>query len=371
MTSRSMKSVSISHVEGAPGKVYYPLSHDISPIPQPTGSQVLVKVHAVAVSVSRPPLLNHRDHFIRQHLYPGTDFHIPLGSDCVGKVIALGNAVSDSSLLHKRVLAYPARGWATSPAAPDSPSYAVLGGTNLYPNGTFAEYILVDSPDLVAECPAHLDDVHAAAVPLAALTAYRAAVTRGEVGPGATIVVTGAGGGVAIYATQIAKALGANVFVTAGNGQKLSFAINTLGADGGVLYKEAGWGKKLRAIIKEKCGAEIDAVVDGAGGDVVAQLVGGIKPGGKIVCYGMTTGPRTEVGMAAVLKNIDFRGSTMGSKREFDEVLTLIAKAKLQPVVAQVINGLNNMEDAFTALMATDRVGKIVVTVSEESKANM
>ncbi|KAK9364353.1 hypothetical protein V1509DRAFT_613541 [Lipomyces kononenkoae] len=364
MTSpHSMRSVSISFVEGAPGKVYYPLSHDISPIPEPTGNQVLVKVHACA--------LNHRDHFIRQRLYPGTDFHIPLGSDCVGKVVALGNTVTDSSLLHKRVLVYPARGWIASPSAPESPSYAVLGGTNLYPNGTFAQYILVNSPDLLAECPAHLDDVHAAAVPLAALTAYRAVVTKGEIDSGATLVVTGAGGGVAIYAIQIAKAMGANVFVTAGSEQKLSFAINTLGADGGVLYKEAGWGKKLRAIIKEKCGTEIDAVVDGAGGDVVAQLVGGIKPGGKIVCYGMTTGPKMDIGMAAVLKNIDFRGSTMGSKREFDAVVALIAKAKLQPMVAQVINGLNNMEDAFTALMATERVGKIVVTVSEESKANM
>ncbi|KAK9490748.1 hypothetical protein V1508DRAFT_406135 [Lipomyces doorenjongii] len=369
MAPGSMKSVSISHVEGVPGKVYYPLSHDVSPIPQPTGHQVLVKV--LAASVRLRNMLNHRDHFIRQHLYPGTAFHIPLGSDCVGRVVVLGPAVSDTSLLNKRVLIYPARGWVSSPAAPEFPSYAVLGGTKLYPSGTFAEYILLDSPDLLAECPAHLDDVHAAAVPLAALTAYRAVVTKGEIGEGKTLVVTGAGGGVAIYAIQIAKALGANVFVTAGNEWKLSFAINTLGADGGVLYHDGGWGKKLRGIIKDKVGAEIDAVVDGAGGDVVAQLVGGIKAGGKIVCYGMTTGPKVDVGMAAVLKNIDFRGSTMGSRREFDEVLNLIAAAKLQPVVAQVINGLNNMESAFMSLMATERAGKIVVTINEESKANM
>ncbi|KAK9247923.1 hypothetical protein V1506DRAFT_531050 [Lipomyces tetrasporus] len=362
MASNTMMSVSISQVDGAPGKVYYPLSHDILPIPQPTGNQVLVKVQAAA--------LNHRDKFIRQHLYPGTAFHIPLGADCVGRVVALGAAASDLSLLNKRVLIYPARGWVSSPAAPESSSFAVLGGTKFYP-GTFAEYVLVDSPDLLSACPEHLDDLHAAAVPLAALTAYRAVVTKAEIGVGKTLVVTGAGGGVAIFAIQIAKALGANVFVTAGNEQKLSFAVNTLGADGGVLYKEDGWGKKLRGIIKDRVGGEIDAVVDGAGGDVVAQLVGGIKAGGKIVCYGMTTGPKVDVGMAAVLKNIDFRGTTMGSKREFDEVLQLIAKTKLQPVVAQVINGLNNMEDAFRALMASERAGKIVVTINEESRANM
>ncbi|KAK9255369.1 hypothetical protein V1507DRAFT_496491 [Lipomyces tetrasporus] len=350
--------------------VYYPLSHDILPIPQPTGNQVLVKVQAAA--------LNHRDKFIRQHLYPGAAFYIPLGADCVGRVVALGAAASDLSLLNKRVLIYPARGWVSSPAAPESSSFAVLGGTKFYPkalkstyNGTFAEYVLVGSPDLLSTCPEHLDDLHAAAVPLAALTAYRVVVTKAEIGVGKTLVVTGAGGGVAIFAIQIAKALGANVFVTAGNEQKLSFAVNTLGADGGVLYKEDGWGKKLRGIIKDRAGGEIDAVVDGAGGDVVAQLVGGIKAGGKIVCYGMTTGPKVDVGMAAVLKNIDFRGTTMGSKREFDEVLQLIAKTELQPVVAQVINGLNNMEDAFRALMASERAGKIVVTINEESRANM
>jgi NADPH:quinone reductase-like Zn-dependent oxidoreductase len=224
--------------------------------------QVVISLTAAA--------LNHRDLFIRQHLYPGTTFGVPLLADGIGIVTSTGNSAKAKSWLHKRVVLNPGSGWKDSLEGPEDPrGYAILGGTKANPAGTLQEAVLMDASEL-EEAPEHLSDAEAAAFPLAGLTAWRALVVKsGNAVAGRNILITGIGGGVALFALQFAVSKGCNVFVTSGSEEKLQRA-RQLGAKGGVNYKEAGWDKKLQAMLpKER--KWVDAIVDGAGGDVVAK----------------------------------------------------------------------------------------------------
>ncbi len=110
-------------------------------------------------------------------------------------------------------------------------------------------------------------------------------------------------------ALQLATAAGLNVFVSSGSDDKLKRA-RELGAQGGVNYQEEGWEKKLMKQLPS--GRKyLDAVIDGAGGDIVQNATKILKAGGVIVVYGMTIAPKMPFLMNAVLKQVEVRGSTM------------------------------------------------------------
>lgn len=249
------KAISVCQVPGKPGQVYYPLSLDDVPVPTPGPNQLLVRITAVA--------LNHRDLFIRQNLYPGIKFGVPLLSDGCGTVIGVGSS-TDISWKGKRVVINPATGWRASPMGPEG-KFEILGGTNS--QGTLSNYVTVDHSEVV-EAPAHLNDLEAAALPLAGLTAWRAVMNKAEIAneaAGKKILITGIGGGVALMALAFATAAGAKVWVTSSSQDKIDLAKN-LGAKGGVNYRQSGWEKTLLRMIGE--GGSLDAIVDGAGGDI-------------------------------------------------------------------------------------------------------
>lgn len=135
--------------------------------------------------------------------------------------------------------------------------------------GTLADVVALDEGEL-EECPKHLSDEEAAALPLTGLTAWRAFwVKSGNAVAGRNILVTGIGGGVALMVLLFAVAQGCNVYVTSGNQEKIDKAIK-LGAKGGVIYKENGWEKKLQGLLPNDR-KYLDAIVDGAGGDIVSK----------------------------------------------------------------------------------------------------
>lgn len=257
------KSISISKIDGKPGQVYYPLSLDEVPTPTPRGTQVVIKMHAAA--------LNHRDLFLRQALYPGIAFGVPLLADGVGTVVSVGSDASPE-WKGKRVVLNPGTGWKDDLDGPeDKTGYKILGGTKTLPNGTLQEYVLIEQAEL-EEAPAHLSNAEAAALPLTGLTAWRATFVKcGErnLQPGRNILITGIGGGVALAALEFARANGANVYVTSSNDEKINKAI-ALGAKGGVNYKQDDWDKKLLALLPAE-NKQLDAIVDGAGSDVVSR----------------------------------------------------------------------------------------------------
>ncbi|KAK0714812.1 oxidoreductase [Lasiosphaeris hirsuta] len=353
-------SLTIKKIEGKPGQVYYPLQLNDIPKPTPGPNELLVKLSAAA--------LNHRDFFIRQHLYPGISFAHPLLADGYGTVTELGPG-APSSFLGKPVILNPSRGWESDPDGPeDIKQYGIIGGSVSSNAGTAQEFIVVPV-DEVALAPEHVSPEEGAALPLVGLTGWRALVTKsGNAVEGRNLLITGIGGGVALLVLQFAVALGLNVWVTSGDEGKIERAVG-LGAKGGVVYKEKDWDKKLATLLPQSR-PFLDAVVDGAGGDVVTKTVKLLKPGGVISCYGMTVGPKMDWTMQAVLKNIELKGSTMGSKAEFRDMVEFVREHKIRPVVSRVVKGLDNIEGIdglFEDMKAGRQFGKLVILIDKNA----
>ena len=181
-----------------------------------------------------------------------------------------------------------------------------------------------------------------------------------------SILITGIGGGVALAALQFAVALGCDVWVTSSSAEKIARAV-ALGARGGVSYREhpGDWERRLAAQLPAAEWPFVDAVIDGAGGDAVARAAPRLlRPGGVLVSYGMTAAPRVEWPMTAVMRNLELRGSTMGSRAEFAAMVAFVRRARLRPVVSRVVRGLADL-DAVEGLFADIRqFGKLVVEIA-------
>ncbi|GAA5929716.1 quinone oxidoreductase family protein [Sporobolomyces koalae] len=360
-----MKALTLHKTEGEfkPGPdVWHPIKLEDLPVPTPAPGQVLVKILASG--------FNHRDVFQRQSLYPGTIFsespHAPsiLGADAVGVVVS-----PDSPAWHnKRVLVAPAENWLESPLGPDvaGKQFGILGSVKqTRGRGTYAEYIAVSTDDLV-ECPAHLSNSEAAALPLGALTAYRAVFTKANVQKGDNVLITGIGGGVAILALQLCVAAGAQVWVSSSSEEKIKRAVE-LGAKGGINYRDATWPKTFASLLPASR-PYLDAVIDSGGGPIAAQVGRVIKDGGIVACYGQTSGKPIEVNMAFILKNAELRGSTMGSRQEFFSAIAFIDQHRVIPVVDTVLPGLGEAEIGFELLKQGGQFGKVVITVAKDEK---
>jgi NADPH:quinone reductase-like Zn-dependent oxidoreductase len=365
------EAVVIRKVDGKPGQVWYPLDKKTLPPFTPSPTEVVVRMSAAA--------LNHRDLFLRQHLYPGTTFGVPLLADGAGVVVHATDADLRQRWLGRRVLLNPGLGWVDAPEGPEHGGYAIVGGTKFNPAGTLATEMLFDASEL-EETPQHLSDVQAAALPLTGLTAWRALFTKsGNAKPGRNILVTGIGGGVALMALVFGVHAGINVYVSSGSQEKLEKA-KKLGAKGGVNYKEKDWDKALLAQLPDDI-SNLDAIIDGAGGDIIVKAakllkVGlakmllnhwliGLKHGGVLVSYGMTIAPKMDFSMSAVLKNIEVRGSTMGSRKEFADMIKFVDEKKIQPVISRVVKGmdLKQIDGLFEDMKTGSQFGKLVIDI--------
>ncbi|KAE8352526.1 hypothetical protein BDV28DRAFT_124206 [Aspergillus coremiiformis] len=363
------KAVFISQIEAKPGQVYYPLSIQTLPQPTPKGCELLVKMTAAS--------LNHRDVFLRQHLYPGVTFDVPMGSDGVGVVVGSGPAVSNPERWQgRRVILNPGMGWNDSPDGPEDPiGVRLMGGTKFYNKGTLQEYLTIDESKVV-EAPEHLSDAEAAALPLTGLTGWRALVVKaGErnSGKGAAVLLTGIGGGVALMALRFAVTRGADVYVTSSSQEKIQKAVD-LGAKGGVNYKEEGWEKKLLTMLP--AGKKtFDAIIDGAGGDAIEKAVKLLKAGGVLSVYGMTMSPKMPFLMQAVLKNIDVRGSTLGSHKEFKDMVEFVKANKIHPVISRVLqtelSDLAGLDELFQDMKEGRQFGKLVIEFGKSSGSRL
>ncbi|KAK3290833.1 oxidoreductase [Chaetomium fimeti] len=353
--------LTIKHKRGKPGAApYYPLQLSAVPTPTPGPGQLLVKTAAAA--------LNHRDVFIRQNLYPNISFQAPLFSDACGEVIGAGpGCTRTAELINKLVVLTPFRGWAADQAGPeDWAQFSTIGGVGPHTHlGGGQTYVVVEE-DEVELLPAHLTAAEGAALPSAGVTAYRALLTKAAsaAGPGKSILVTGIGGGVALQVLQFALALGVDVYVTSSSEAKLARA-QELGAKGGVLYTRDEWPKNLAKLLPAER-PYLDAVIDGAGGDIVVRSVPLLKPGGVISCYGMTVAPVMDWPMQAVMKNIELRGTTLGSRVEFTEFVNFVARHGIRPVVSRTVKGLDcvdQIEALFEDLKGGKQFGKLVVEI--------
>lgn len=352
------KSITISR-----SKDYHTLTLNSVPPPVPKPHELLLKIVTAA--------LNHRDLYIRQNLYPSISFQNPLLADGCGIVLPhLNSAAGRKGFpVSQRVIINPCIGWLSDPCAPEG-AFTALGGSSMTALGTLQEMVAVPADD-VELAPVHLSDAEAAALPLTGLTAWRAFITKsGNAMPGRNILVTGIGGGVAIMVLLFAIAKGCNVFVTSSSAKKIDQA-KSLGAKGGVVYtNEEEWPKTLRKLLPRDR-PFLDAVIDGAGGDIVGSTRKLLKPGGVVVSYGMTRLVQPTLPMQAVMKNVELKGSTGGSRREFGEMVRFVSEKKIRPVIERVVKGIDNLEaieGLFDDLKEGRQFGKLVVDIDPDSR---
>ncbi|MBX6762530.1 MAG: zinc-binding dehydrogenase [Rubrobacteraceae bacterium] len=324
------------------------LAYEEAPDPEPGPGETLVRLRAAA--------LNRRDVFVTRGLYPGARAEalpVILGSDGSGEVVAHGS--EDAGGLPpegSEVVINPALYWGDDERIPGR-DYRILG---LPDDGTFAQLVKVPSEN-VFEKPAHLTHEQAAAVPLAALTAYRALVTRGNLQPGETVVIPGVGGGVATFLVQLASALGGRVFVTSSSAEKVEKA-RELGAEGGVTYEDENWSRTLR----EMTGG-VDLSVDSVGGEVFDALLALARPGSRIVTFGATASPKVSLTMPRVfLKQLDVLGTAMGTNREFEAMLKLYSEKGLEPLLDRTFP-LEETPAAMNHMEEGSGMGKIVLEI--------
>ncbi|AHH95025.1 dehydrogenase [Kutzneria albida DSM 43870] len=290
------------------------------PRPEPGPSQVLVRVHAAG--------LNPTDWLHRST--PGMFLGEPpfvLGWDVSGVVERVGIGVT----LFK----------------PGDEVFGMLPYP--YGAGSFAEYV-TGPARAFAPKPAALDHVGAAAVPLAALTAWQALVDTAQLKAGQRVLVHAAAGGVGHFAVQIAKALGAHVIGTASAGNHAF--LRGLGADELVDYREVDFAEVVR---------EVDVVLDAIGGEYSTRSLRTLRPGGVLV----TIKARGQQAFAAEADRLGVRAETLLVEADhagMTALADLIAKGQLRPTIA----GTFPLAEAAKAhaLGETGRtVGKLVLTV--------
>lgn len=219
--------------------------------------------------------------------------------------------------------------------------------SEVYP-GTLAERVRVPAGNLLDK-PASLTFEQAACLPTAYLTAYRMLAHRSNMTAGDTVLIQGAGGGVATAAILLAKALGLNVWVTSRDQAKRDAAL-ALGAD-------------LAFESNAKLPGKVDAVIETVGEATWAHSLRSLRPGGTIVVSGATSGamPPADLNRVFFLQ-LSINGSTMGSISDFKELLSLMESTKTMPLIDSTYS-LANARDAFIAMQSGNVNGKLVLTV--------
>lgn len=322
------------------------LSFEDAPDPDPGSGETVVRLRAAA--------LNRRDVFVTRGQYPGAKpeaLPVILGSDGSGEVVARGDGAAGPDE-GTEVVVNPALYWGDDPQKPGK-EYRILG---LPDDGTFAQLVKVPAENVFPK-PSYLSHEEAAAIPLGALTAYRALVTRGGVKEGETIVVPGIGSGVATFVVQLAVGLGAHVFVTSGSDEKIEKA-KELGAEGGVNYNSEDWSRELKSMT-----GGVDLSVDHVGGEAFDAMVSLAKPGSRIVTFGATAGPKVTVVMPRIfLKHLTVLGTAMGTNEEFGAMLDLYAEHGLRPTINESFP-LQEVAAAMERMEEGAGMGKIVLDV--------
>ena len=296
------------------------LEMDDVPIPQPGEDELLVRIRAASV--------NPVDYKIRRGTVPWVNremLPITLGRDLSGTVESAGAGIDlfdDGDAV-----------------------YAMLGGID---RGSYAEYVLV-RPDEAAPKPKRLSHIEAAAVPLAALTAWQGLFDHGHLEAGQTVLIHGGSGGVGHFAIQFAKVIGATAFTTV-SAQNLDF-VRELGADRAIDYQSQRF---------EEIARDVDLVLDLVGGETQERSWSVLKPGGILVSA--LGEPSRETAMQHRAHGVGYRARANGG--QLAEIGRLIDQGKVRPVIMATYP-LAEADHAHERLERGHVRGKIVLVVTE------
>ena len=324
------------------------------PIPEPGPGEVRLRVAACA--------LNWLDIAVRR----GGGFGraaLPLimGSDFAGTVDALGEGVAgwnagDTVVVFPQLFCGHCE-WCRNGYPTICPEGRIHGESV---HGGLAEYAVVSAANLLPK-PATLSFVEVASLPIVLMTAWHMLVTVANVRPGETLLIPGAGGGVASMGIQIGRMLGATVYTTTSSAEKAARA-REMGAAAVFNYREQDWV------------AETLAATDGRGVDVVQDLVGGatwadslrcLARNGRMVVVGSHSGPSFELDIRQIYhKQLRIMGANGGTYDEFAQALKLTGAGRLRAVVDTVLP-LAQIREGHRLLEEHAHFGKVVMAVDE------
>ncbi|MBU0638180.1 MAG: NAD(P)-dependent alcohol dehydrogenase [Planctomycetes bacterium] len=312
------------------------------PVPGP--GEVLLDVQAIS--------LNFRDLLVIKGLYnPRLELPaIPL-SDGAGDIVAIGDGV-DRVRVGDRVMSHFVSGWI------DGPFHTRYAGTTLgLPRAGLAAEQVTLPAEAVVPLPVGYDFTQAATLPIAALTAWSALVTKGSVQPGQTVLTLGTGG-VSIFALQLAKALGATVIITSSSAEKLARA-RELGADYTINYRQTPeWDK---AVLEITGNAGVDVTVETVGAATLNRSLAAMRGGGTVALLGALAGLEGKINVGLILmKELLVAGILTGSRVAFEALREFVGEHSLRPVIDRRFP-FDGLPAALRYMESGRHFGKIVV----------
>lgn len=321
-------------------------------LPPPGPCSARVRVHAVA--------MNHMDLWVRRG---GPHFKLAyphrLGCDLAGEVEELGPGARGVAV-GDRVMIQPGLSCGVCKACLAGSDNLCRGYRILGENaqGGYARHVNLPDQNLIKIGEA-LSFTDAAALPLCTLTAWQMVFGKAEVRPGQTVVVHAAGSGVSSIAIQLCKLAGARVIATTGSPGKRERALS-LGADEVIVTSEQDYLAEVRRLTK-KAGA--DVILDHVGGELFEKAISAAAWGGRVVTCGATAGFAVGLDVRQIFfRQVEVRGSTMGSKGDLLAALPLILDGRIKPQVDRVVP-LWEARAAHEALEARQVFGKVVLAV--------
>jgi len=306
--------------------------------------------------------LNHLDIFVVRG-WPGLTLNMPhvIGADGSGIVKEIGSEVTTLSVGDKITI---------NPGISCGKCEMCLSGQQVFCKqfsilgenkwGTFAQYLKL--PEIsVLKIPDEFSLEKAAAAPLTFLTAWRMLITQAEIKPNEYVFIHGAGGGVSSAAIQIAKYYGAKVITTTSTSRKIEMAMN-LGADHVINYKETKDYRNQVFELTNKHG--IDVVIDNVGQATFPTSIRLLRPGGRLITCGVTSGPFSKINIADIFwKHLEIKGSTMANQGEFRAVMKLVLDGTLKPIIDKVYP-LESVRESEEYLSEGNQFGKVLIKVS-------
>jgi NADPH:quinone reductase-like Zn-dependent oxidoreductase len=314
--------------------------------PEPGPEQILVRTTAVS--------LNFRDKLIIEGSYPlPLTYPLVPGSDLAGEVVAVGSGVSRFKLGDHVVSLFRPKWLSGTP--PREAIFETLGGPL---PGVLAEYVLLSEQGALAY-PGYLTSAEASTLPVAALTAWVALFTHGNLKSGETVLLQGSGG-VSLFALQLAVAHGARVFVTSRSPGKIA-RLKQLGAAEVVdTSANATWDE---AVLRLTDGQGVDHILDVLGGDAVPLSVQAAAWGGHIASIGIMDRPTTTISIPAMMvKTLRLQGVSVGSRGDMQELLAFVEDHRISPII-DARYSFDALPDALDHL-ARGPFGKIVVEIN-------
>ena len=310
--------------------------------PRPGPGQVRLRMTAMS--------LNFRDLLtVRGHYNPRQPLPLIPCSDGVGVVEEVGEGVTRARI-GDRVCPIFCQTWLDGPPTRDAVR-STLGGPL---DGTLCQEMVVDQDGLVHP-PAHLSDVECASLPCAAVTAWTALFTEGQLAAGQTVLVQGTGG-VSMFALQLAKAAGATVIATSSSDEKLA-KVRELGADETINYVDTPrWGRRVREITS---GRGVDHVVEVGGAGTLEQSIQATAVGGRIAVIGVLSGIKSEVMVTPILMGyLRLQGILVGHRAAFEALCAFLTDHRIHPTVSDTFD-LAGTRKGFELMARGGHFGKI------------